>query len=294
MRPDAAGVEARAIETWFAEARRRQVQHVAPAASALVSRSADAMARHRQLASAQIEMLKPSLAFWQMFLPSALGSDPLNFTDVRARLPHSFNLVRRGVAAVAGRQQAVFAAFHMAAFPIVAAMLAAAAIDEHGEPGHVLIARRNVGWLRLDAGRWVQQLGRVIATDPRGLRQLQAGLGDGSIRRLLILVDGPHAAATPGTHVLDGIPTIGFKTGLLDRLMAMRIPVVPLAHAWESERLALEWHPAIDAMSDRDGRAAIARVIDDLLRRYPDQWLNWASPSLRHDRLALTSSDRRH
>jgi hypothetical protein len=272
-----AAVEAYTIARWFEAARERQARHAAPAASPLVTQSADVMARHIAVDPARVDDVLSSMAFWQLFLPSALASDRASFSDVRARLPRSFDVVRRQVAGIARLPQAVFAAFHMAAFPLVAAMLAAAVMDEHGEPGHVLVGRRNLAWLELDASRWVTRMGRVIGTDARGLRQLQAGLRDGSIRRLLILVDGPHPPG-PGTEPLATIPTLGFKTGLLERLLARHVPVLPLTHAWEGSRLELAWRPPIDDADPAAGAAAIARLIEELLHRHPEQWLNWASP----------------
>jgi len=269
-----ADVEARTIAVWWAAARRQQSEHGGAVPPRLVAENARTMAAYIGMAPSAVEAAVRWMPLWQMFLPSVLGRDSANFTDVRARLPHSFDIVRRGVAEMAAHRQLVFAAFHMAAFPLVAAMLAAAVFDEHGERGHVLVAQRNLAFLTLESGRWVSEVANVISTDARGLRQLHAGLRDGSIRRLLILVDGPHRPG-PGTHPLTSIaPTLGFKTALLRKLLSMHIPVLPLTHAWSEYRLELEWQPLLVDDPDR-GVAATAALIESLLRRYPEQWLNW-------------------
>jgi hypothetical protein len=272
---DPAGMEARTIEAWLASARQRQARF-GPVAPRSIAESAQTMAQYMGMTPLEAEAASPSMAFWQMFLPSVLGSDPANFTDVRARLPHSFERVRRGVANAAAHPQLVFAAFHMAAFPLLAAMLVASAREVHGVRGHVLVAQRNMMWLRTDAGRWVPEVAEVISTDARGLRQLHTGLRDGSIRRLLILVDGPHRPG-PGTHPLTSIgPTLGFKISLLRKLFEMHIPVLPVTHAWGANGLAIKWQPLLADDPDA-GIATTAGLIESLLRRHAAQWLNWAA-----------------
>src|SRR5262245_36569010 len=164
----------------------------------------------------------------------------------------------------------------MALFPLVASILVPSVAEAHGERGHVLVAQQNMMWLRTEAGRWVPETADVISTDARGLRQLHAGLRRGSIRRLLILVDGPHRPG-PGTHPLTSISsTLGFKTGLLRKIIEMRIPILPLTHVWGDSRLELEWQPLLPDEPEA-GVATIARLIESLLRRRPEQWLNWAA-----------------
>jgi lauroyl/myristoyl acyltransferase len=273
---DSAGVEARTVEAWFAAARLRQSQHTGPMPPRLIAENVRTMAEYMGMTAAAAETAAEAMAFWQMFLPSVMGSDPANFTDVSARLPHSFEIVRDGVARAASHRQLVFAAFHMTAFPLLAAMLVPSVRDVHGERGHALVARQNMVWLQTASGRWVAELADVISTDGRGLRQLQTGLRDGSIRRLLILVDGPHRPG-PGTHPLTSIsPALGFKTALLHKLIEMRIPVLPVTHAWSDRGLELEWHPLLP--DDPDAcMATTAGLIESLLRRHPEQWLNWAA-----------------
>jgi hypothetical protein len=268
--------EADTLRAWLTAARQRQSAHVGPMPPRSVVESARTMAAHTGMAPELGEAAALDMAFWQMFLPSALGSDPANFTDVRTRLPHSSEIVRAGVARFAGHRQLVFAAFHMAGFPLVAAMLAPALRDVHGVRGHVLVARRNMPWLRTSTGRWVDEIGDVISTDRPGLRRLHAGLRDGSIRRLVLLVDGPHRPG-PGRRALTGIsPALAFKTGLLRKLLAMHIPVLPLTHVWVDQRLHLEWQPLLPGDPDA-GVDATAGLIESLLRRHPEQWLNWAA-----------------
>jgi len=195
---------------------------------------------------------------------------------VRSRLPHSFRAVRDGVARYAAHRQLVYAAFHTTGFPLLAAMLIPSVGEVHGERGYVLVAQQNMVWLRTDAGRWVAELADVISTDIGGLRQLHAGLRDGSIRRLLILVDGPHRPG-PGTHPLTTMSsTLGFKTALIRKLIEMRIPVLPVTHRWDTTGLEIEWQPLLPD-DPAAGIETTGGLIESLLRRHPEQWLNWAA-----------------
>jgi hypothetical protein len=271
-----ARMEADTIESWCAAARERQATYAGAMPPRLIAENVRTMAAYMGMTPEAAEAAAPTMAFWQMFLPSVLSSDPANFTDVHTRLPHSFDVVRRGIAAAAEHPQLVIAAFHMAMFPLVAAMIAPALRGVKGPRSHVLVARRNMPFLQTPAGRWVAEVSNVISTDARGLRQLHAGLRDGSIRRLVILVDGPHRPG-PGTHPLTSMSgTPGFKTGLLRRLIAMRIPVLPLTHVWGERQLEVEWQPMLPDSPDA-AFAATAGLIESLLRRHPEQWLNWAA-----------------
>jgi hypothetical protein len=266
-------IEAGTIGTWFAAARQKQTQF-GPAAPRSIAGSAQTLIDVMGLTAPQAEAAPDAMAFWHLFLPSVLGSDPANFTDARERLPSSFESVRRGVTDAAAYPQLVFLAFHMAGFPLLAAMVASSVAGVHDERGHVLVARRNLMWLRTDAGRWVGEVAEVIATDSHGLRRLHTGLREGSIRRLLILVDGPH---TPGplTHPLTSMtPRLGFKTTLLRVLFELEIPVLPVTHFWDGQGLQIAWQPFLDPVT---GIATTADRIESLLRRAPTQWLNWAA-----------------
>lgn len=276
MTPDPVVVEARTVDAWFAAARLRQSQHAGSTPSRLIAENVRTMAAYMRMTPEAAETAAPSMAFSQMFLPSVIGSDPANFTDVRTRLPRSYGIVRDGVARVASHRQLVFAAFHMTAFPLLAAMLVPAVFDEHGERGHVLVAQQNLAWLQTASGRWVPEVADVISTDARGLRQLQSGLRDGSIRRLLILVDGPHPPGS-GTHPLTSLaPAPVFKTALLHKLAGMGIPVLPLTHCWNADGLELEWHPHLPD-DPVESVVTTAGLLESLLRRHPEQWLNWAT-----------------
>src|SRR5262249_7801938 len=147
---------------------------------------------------------------------------------------------------------------------------------------HALLAPRNIAWLHTPSGRWTFDAWETISADPPGLRRLISGLKHGTITRLLILVDGPHPAGSPGTRTLTNIsPTLAFKTGLLTRILAMGIPIRPLTHVWESNALELNWRPYVSDTCSRDGIVSeeqaisdIASIIEGLLRRHPEQWLN--------------------
>jgi hypothetical protein len=278
------------LETLFASARRLQMASEAksPIAPRFLLEAARSMARHMGMPDPRMKACLPSMAFWQIFLPSALAGDTSWFTEPGLHMPWSFESVRDGVAEVETWPQVVFAGFHMVAFPLIAAMLGAACKGLHNGP-HVLVARRNMGWLRIESGRWAFEAGEVISTDPAGLRRLIAGLRSGEIQRLVILVDGPHPPASRGTRALSNVsPTLGFKTGLLTRILSMGIPVRPLTHFWESNHLQVKWHALLDPARDRGGIdaaehgiATLASLFEDLLRRHPEQWLNWAAASLR-------------
>lgn len=273
MTDDPTRIEAGTIAAWFAAARQKQAQF-GPTAPRSIAGSAQTLVDVMGLTAPQAEAAPEAMAFWHLFLPSVLGSDPTNFTDARARLPRSFEIVRRGVVDAADHPQLVFLAFHMAAVPLLGAMLASSVQDVLGVRGDLLIAQRNMMLLRTDAGRWFAELGDVIATDSHGLRRLQTGLRDGSIRRLMILVDGPH---TPGplTHPLTSMtPRLGFKTTLLRRLFELEIPVLPVTHFWDGQGLQIAWQPFLDPAT---GIATTADRIESLLQRDPTQWLNWAA-----------------
>lgn len=273
MTDDPARIEAGTIAAWFAAAHQKQAQF-GPAAPRSIAGSAQMLVDVMGLTAPQAEAAPDAMAFWQLFLPSVLGSDPTNFTDARTRLPRTYELVHRGVADAAAHPQLVFLAFHMAGLPLLGAMVASSVAGVHEEFVHVLVGRRNLMWLRTDAGGWVESLGDVIATDSRGLRRLQTGLREGSIRRLLVLVDGPHTRG-PQTHPLMSMtPWLGFKTALLRRLFELEIPVLPVTHFWDAQGLQIEWQPLLDPAT---GIATTADLIESLLRRDPTQWLNWAA-----------------
>lgn len=268
--------EAGTIDAWLTAARLRLSTHVGAMPPRVIAENARTMAAYMGMTPAVAAESAMAMALWQMFLPSVMARDPANFTEVRRRLPRSFEIVRSGVSRVAEHRQLVFAAFHMTAFPLLAAMLVPSVGEVHGERGHVLVAQQNMVWLRTDAGRWVAELADVISTDIRGLRQLHAGLRDGSIRRLLILVDGPHRPG-PGTHPLTTMSsTLGFKTALIRKLIEMRIPVLPVTHRWDTTGLEIEWQPLLPD-DPAAGIETTAELIESLLRRHPEQWLNWAA-----------------
>jgi hypothetical protein len=190
---------------------------------------------------------------------------------------------------MAAHRQVVFVTFHMAAMPLVAAFLASACTEMHSRPGHVFIGAPNIGWLGAQSSQWIFDASETIFGDPPGLRRLLSGLKLGTITRLLILLDGPHLAGRPGTRALANVaPSLAFKTGLLFRILDMGIPIRPLTHHWESEALSLKWHPYLNFPRRSDGiraqehaTSAVTSLIEDLLRRHPEQWLNWSAAGLR-------------
>jgi len=274
--------EAATLETLFASA--HSLQQASEARSPLPPRfllaSAQTMARHLGMTDGEMKARLPSMAFWQMFLPSALAGDTSYFTEARFRLPCSFECVREGLIEMESLPQVVIAAFHMAAVPLIGALLAQAYAGLEGSRGHVLVSKRNIGWLQRESSRWTFDAVEIIGTDPQGLRRLMDGLKRGEITRLLILVDGPHPPGSRGTRALSDIsPTLGFKTSLLTRILSMGIPIRPLTHVWEPDGLSLKWRPFLGPTDD--GVSMVASLIEGLLRSHPEQWLNWAAASLR-------------
>jgi lauroyl/myristoyl acyltransferase len=239
------------------------------------------MQRHLGMTDARMQELLPPMAFWQAYLTNVLGRDTGIFTEARVRLPSSYEVMRSGVAEMAAHRQAVFVIFHMTAMPLVAALLASAVTEVYGQPGHVFVSTRNMAWLQAQTGRWVLDISQVIGADPSGLRRLVSGLRQGSITRVLILLDGPHSPGRPRTRALTSVaPTLAFRTGLLSTLLAMGIPVRPLIHSWEADALMLRWQPYLNDEQEQ-AISSVASLLEELLRRHPEQWVNWNAAGFR-------------
>lgn len=284
---DAKQAHERAVFAAFlAQARRRQEEAHAksPVPQRFLLESARSMAAHLGMTEQRMQDGLADMALWQLHLPSALATGTWDFAAVRASMPWSCEKLRAALSPLRSRGQVVHAAFHMAAFPLVCALLGAVWRDLYGGPLHLLVASRNLGWFRLDRNRWVGETAEILATDPAGLRRLMAGLKDGTIRRLLVLVDGPQAPGPAGTHALTGIsPALGIRTTLLARMHAKGIPLVPITHEWEADGLVVTPHAPLEpaALSEAGYVAAVAAHIEKLLQRHPEQWLNWSAARIR-------------
>lgn len=285
---DEAAAEAREAATFRAvieAARQRQSNAEAKAPiSRFVLESAQSMARHMAMPEQEMRDRLPRMALWNLHLQSALGAKVWDFETVRHETPWSYARVRTALAALESRPQLVTAVFHMAAFPLVSALVGSAWRSLHDGPLHALIASRNMGWFRLDHNRWIPEAADLVSTDAEGLWRLLAGLRDGSITRLLILTDGPHAPGTLGTHTLDGAcPSLAIKTSLITILHTLGIPLVPITHAWEADRLIVTPRPVLDpkVMSQDETIKAMVAHTEALLRRHPEQWLNWSAAGIR-------------
>lgn len=247
------------------------------------------MARHLGIPDRRLQELGKAMGLWQAYLPSALGSDATIFSEAAFRLPWSYETIRSGMASMSSLPQVVVVAFHMAAMPLTAALLASACTSTHSRSGHVFISPRNLGWLGLESSRWILDAGEIIIADLPGLRRLMSGLRDGTITRLLVLLDGPHPSGGRDTRALTTIaPTLAFRTGLMSTILDMGIPMRPITHCWELDSLIVEWHPYLNHPPQTDSNrtreeaiSVVASLIEDLLRRHPEQWLNWAAAGLR-------------
>jgi hypothetical protein len=239
-----------------------------------------AMARHLGMTEVCMREALGEAVLYQCFLPSVLAANPSHFTEAHCRLPDSFALVRKRLAELEPHPQLAFLTFHMSGVPLVLMLLNACCLSLRNGPRHVLIAPLNMAWLAEESGRWLLQAADVIATDSAGLRRLVAGLRDGSIQRIATLVDGPQPPGAPGVRALNGLSAgLGFRTGVLRRMLSMGIPVLPVTHFWHLDRLTLEFGPVL--RSPGEGIDAVAGIIEDMLRRHPEQWLNWPAARLR-------------
>lgn len=266
----------------------RQRQQAAYEKSPLTPRflldGAQSMAAHLGMSDQRMQECLAPMALWQLYMQSALGARTWDFAAVREDLPWSYERVRAALVKMESRPQVVSTVFHMAAFPLICVLVGAVWRDMHEGPLHLLVASRNMGWFRQEGNRWVGEAVEVVNTDAAGLRQLMAGLKNRSIRRLLILADGPQAPGPLGTRALDGVsPTLGIRTGLLAKIHSLGIPLVPIAHEWDADRLVVTPRPALDpsVLDEGESLDAMARYIEDLLRRHPEQWLNWSAARIR-------------
>jgi hypothetical protein len=268
------------IET--ARRRQRAAQEKSPLTSRLVLESAQSMGEHMAMSEDRMQDCLAPMALWQLYLPSTLSI--WDFDGVREHMPWSYERVRAALAGMEARPQLVSTVFHMAIFPLICTLIGAAWRDMHEGPLHVLVASRNIGWLRVGKNRWIEGAVEVVSTDPAGLRTLLAGLKNGSIRRLLILADGPHAPGRLGARALDGVsPTLGIRTTLLSKIHALGIPVVPITHEWDADRLVVTPRPVLEpgGLSESETVDAVVRHVEGLLHRHPEQWLNWSAARIR-------------
>ncbi|MGV3593453.1 MAG: hypothetical protein ACO1PZ_17350 [Gammaproteobacteria bacterium] len=283
---DADLLQRESLATLFAlaHARQREAESRASQPPRFLLESARSMATHLALSDTQMHDSLGALALWQFYLPAAMGMSSWDFAMARDCLPVSFARVKAALQAVEARPQLVIVAFHMAGFPLLSSLVGSALATMRRRPLHMLVATNNLGWLKRAVERWNEPDAHFIGTQPRDMRMLLGGLRDGSIERLLILVDGPHAPGPAGTRALPGISsTLGFRTALLERLHALGLPLLPIMHHWHDEDLVLEPQPLLDpARVDATATIdAIATHIETLLREQPEQWLNWAAARIR-------------
>jgi hypothetical protein len=245
-----------------------------------VLQSARTMANCLGMSDQRVSELLPSMALWQAYLPSALTRDQATFTQAHTLFPRSYRIIHNTLSEMQLQPQFVIAIFHNAGLPLVAALLGAVSTELHLGRCHALVAPRNMALLNTEGGRWVLDYCEPICANRAGLRQLISGLRVGAIRRLLILADGPHQPGGPGMRALTGISqNMAFKTGLLTSIVSMGIPIRPLVHYWKADELVLDWWPILS--SENEAVNTTASLIESLLQKHPEQWLNWSAPSLR-------------
>ncbi len=167
----------------------------------------------------------------------------------------------------------MFLVFHFSGVSVLTSLMNDALAEGGFEGRRFLLAPRDAAWLNQQRGSWFHKA--AIIADRAGLRTLMTGLRNGSISHLGLLVDGPQDPATEGVHPVTGIPTLGFRTGLLEWILAAGIPIVPVTNHWEGERLRYQWH---DPLKDVQ---TVADLIGRQLRQHPEQWFNWPAASLR-------------
>jgi hypothetical protein len=267
-----------------ARLRRQTAYERSPATPRFLLESAQSMAAHMAMSEQRMRDCLEPMALWQLYLPSALGTRTWDFDAVREHLPLSYARIRAALAQEESRPQLVTTVFHMAAFPLVCILVGAAWANVHDGPLHLLVADRNLGWLRTEGNRWIGSTVEVLGTSPAGLREMLAGLKAGSIRRMLILADGPQAPGAVGTRALGGIsPRLRIKTTLLNKIHDLGIPLVPITHDWEADRLRVTPCPLLDpdVIGSTETLDTIAAHIEGLLRRRPEQWLNWGAARIR-------------
>lgn len=267
-----------------ASARQRTAREKTPLPPRFLLEGARSMAAHMGMSDPQMQDRLERMALWQLYLPAALGGRAWDFAAVRQHFPSTFARLRETFAALEERPQIVGLLYHMAGYPLVTAAIGAVWRELHDGPLHYLVAGRNTGWLNMPNNRWIRENVVVLDTRPAGLRALVSGLGDGSIRRLLVMVDGPQQPGTPGTRTLAGVSmTLGFRTTLLARIHALGIPLVPVVHEWSAGRLIVTPRTPIEpaVLGPEAAIDAVADTLEDLLRRRPEQWLNWNAAGIR-------------
>jgi hypothetical protein len=284
--PTAEAQEAATFAALFDAARRRQqaAREKSPLIPRFLMESAQSMAGHMAMSDARMQECLGPMALWQLYLPSLFSTTLWDFAAIRRGLPWSYEQARLALEPLRDRPQLVLTVFHMAMFPLVSTLLGTVLRDLDEGPLHLLVASRNMGFLRVGHNRWINDEIEVVSTDSAGLRQLLAGLKDGSIRRLLILADGPQAPGRPGTRALDQVsPTLGIRTSLLSKIHDLGIPAVPFTHEWEHDRLVITPGPLLDParLSEAESIDAIVGHIEERLRRHPEQWLNWSAARIR-------------
>jgi hypothetical protein len=266
--------EADIFASLFADARR--AMHEASSRKfyppRMMLESVRAMARHLQYSNSEAEVLLDPTILHQLFLATVLS--PM-FTGTSALLPRTYAGIQQRMYAL-GSGPVVILLFHFSGVSLVGGLMNDAVAAQGFAGRSVLLAPRNAGRLAQQRGHGLGEM--AIFGDRAGLRTLMSGLRRGSISHLGLLVDGPQDPTADGAHPVTGIPTLGFRTGLLKWILSAGISVVPVTNHWEGEQLRFEWH---EALSPHDGIETVAGLIGRQLRQHPEQWFNWPAVSLR-------------
>ncbi len=189
--------------------------------------------------------------------------------------------------AIAGRRGTVLCGFHMGSYSLIPFILGARGVPVtvlagFGEAGQAAIA----GWMaeleqrgfpypvRVVSGRWaLRSLVKALADGATVLLYCDRALGQPeSAAESRAAVRVPFLGTT--LYVPSGIGWLRERTG------AVVLPTILLWEGDQRHHLIIEPEVGVDGAGDPSQRiaavtAAVYRVLDGYVRRYPAQWLKW-------------------
>ncbi|RYY53457.1 MAG: hypothetical protein EOO24_64325, partial [Comamonadaceae bacterium] len=125
--------EAAMFAALLASARQLQAEAQAksPATPRFVLESARAMAAHLGMPEARMQEFLVPMALWQFHLQAAIGARTWDFAAVRECMPWSVQRLGAALQPMQSRAQVAHAAFHMAGFPLVCALVGTVVRDAY-------------------------------------------------------------------------------------------------------------------------------------------------------------------